>query len=60
MKKVLILLLCVTFLIPLIQPVLASEPKIIDNADILTDTEEALLEAYSCKKNMDEFRRNQA
>lgn len=44
MKKVLILLLCVTFLIPLIQPVLASEPKIIDNADILTDTEEALLE----------------
>lgn len=44
MKKVLVLLLCVAFLIPFIQPVLASEPKIVDDADILTDTEEAFLE----------------
>lgn len=44
MKKIFLLLLCIPFLFSFIHPVYASEPKIVDQADLLTDTEEALLE----------------
>ena len=45
MKKILMLLLCLAFLFGFAQPVFATEPKIVDYADILTDSEEVLLEA---------------
>lgn len=44
MKRKFILLLSIVFLLCLTQPALAAEPKIVDQADILTDSEEALLE----------------
>lgn len=44
MKKILLLLLSILLLFTLAQPALATEPKIVDNADILTASEEALLE----------------
>jgi len=45
MKKSFLLLLCLTFLLSFAQPAFATEPKVVDYADILTDSEEVLLEA---------------
>lgn len=45
MKRIFLLLLSFVFLFGLTQPVFATEPKIVDDADILTESEETFLEA---------------
>lgn len=45
MKRICLLLLSFVFLFGLTQPVFAAEPKIVDDADILTESEETFLEA---------------